>query len=148
MLNNYIIHSDGSFISEDELYHHGIKGMKWGVRMTPKLSDEMKKRYETYKRNLTSEQRKEYDSQVEVWRKNAKKRKNPMAKFNWGDLGKDYTSSGDSMKGNFKIWDYYSRNAKSFIEDHNDLYLSQWTRNLEKSGINYKLIGRKYIEGK
>ena len=29
---NYIITSDGSFISESELYHHGIKGMKWGVR--------------------------------------------------------------------------------------------------------------------
>ena len=32
MSNSYIITSNGRFISSSELYHHGIKGMKWGVR--------------------------------------------------------------------------------------------------------------------
>ena len=32
MFSNYILTSNGSFISQNELYHHGIKGMKWGVR--------------------------------------------------------------------------------------------------------------------
>lgn len=32
MLSAYIITSNGSFVSTKELYHWGIKGMKWGVR--------------------------------------------------------------------------------------------------------------------
>ena len=32
MPNTYIIISNGSFVSTNELYHHGIKGMKWGFR--------------------------------------------------------------------------------------------------------------------
>ena len=29
---NYILTSDGSFISDEELYHYGTKGMRWGIR--------------------------------------------------------------------------------------------------------------------
>ena len=29
---NYILTSDGSFISDEELYHYGIKGMRCGIR--------------------------------------------------------------------------------------------------------------------
>lgn len=32
MSDIYIITLNGDFLSESELYHHGIKGMKWGVR--------------------------------------------------------------------------------------------------------------------
>jgi hypothetical protein len=31
-LSNYILLPNGDTISEDELYHAGVKGMKWGVR--------------------------------------------------------------------------------------------------------------------
>ena len=46
----YVLTSNGSFISQNELYHHGIKGMKWGVR-----------RFQNEDGSLTSAGKKRYD---------------------------------------------------------------------------------------
>ena len=59
MLNtNYILTSDGNFISENELYHWGIKGMKWGVR-----------RYQNPDGTLTPAGRKRLEKKDQKWAK-------------------------------------------------------------------------------
>ena len=55
---NYVLTSEGNIISEDELYHWGIKGMKWGVR-----------RYQNSDGSLTAAGRKRLEKKDQKWAK-------------------------------------------------------------------------------
>ena len=65
MSNNYVLLSNGTFVSADELCHYGVAGMKWGVRKASKLDSRNAK--------LTRKALK-YDAKVAKYTKKAEKR--------------------------------------------------------------------------
>ena len=70
MGNNYVLTPDGSFVNENELYHWGIKGMKWGVRRYQNpdgsLTAAGRKRYTDKDGNLNAAGKKKFGNSVKT----------------------------------------------------------------------------------
>lgn len=70
MDSEYIITPSGAFISTNELYHWGVKGMKWGVRRYQNpdgsLTDQGRKRYTNPDGSLNEKGKKKFGNSVKT----------------------------------------------------------------------------------
>lgn len=80
--NNYVLTPEGNFLSVDELYRHGIKGMKWGVR-----------RYQNYDGSYTKAGMKRYNEAMANYEKADERYKTAKAQY------KNAKKSGSSTTG-------------------------------------------------
>ena len=73
MDSKYIITPSGNFVSTDELYHWGIKGMRWGIRRYQNadgtLTDQGKKRYLNPDGTLNKKGKKKFGDSVALPKK-------------------------------------------------------------------------------
>ena len=135
MKNNYIITSDGSFISDEEIFHYGIKGMKWGVR---------KDRQPGYKSTsikalLAKRSNDKVDKSFKSWNENAKKRDNAI------ELGKKANAAKHAYEKNPR-----NKDAKSSYQKANKEYKKALSDNTTyRKGIIRQEVGkdsaRKYL---
>ena len=70
MGNDYVLTPDGGFVNKNELYHWGIKGMKWGVRRYQNpdgsLTAAGRKRYTDKDGNLNTAGKKKFGNSVKT----------------------------------------------------------------------------------
>lgn len=124
---NYILTPEGNFISIDELYHHGIKGQKWGIR-----------RYQNPDGTLTAAGKKkqakaakEYEKEMIAYGRDAVKNATALNV-------KAYNKTADEYN-NGKIAEYnrtHDPKSETYYDDYNKQFEQDYRRNFDKMRLS------------
>lgn len=103
MDSNYIVTSDGSFVNADELYHWGIKGMKWGVR-----------RYQNEDGTLTAAGKKRYDKMSDDQLQKSLYRQVKKARSQQSDWSNQWNVNNTIGKNSQAVADRYREDLRKY----------------------------------
>lgn len=127
---NYILTSDG------ELYHFGVKGMKWGVR-----------RYQNKDGSLTPRGKKKYS---EAYKKLAIETQKEQGRVNQKLMIDSYNRTADEYN-RYKIAEYnkkYSPDDPKYEERYESQFADDWKRNYTISYLEFTKSSKSYQKGK
>lgn len=121
---------------DTELYHHGVKGMKWGVRRTKK---QLGYKSTGLKSAMARRSNEKVDKSFKAWEENAKKRDNAI------DLGKKATAAKLAYEK-----DRSNKELKTAYKDANKQYKKALSENTTyRKGVVRSEVGkdasRKYL---
>lgn len=137
MPNNYILTSSGNFLSEDELYHHGIKGMKWGVR-----------RYQNEDGTLTAAGKKRYDKMSDDQLQKSLYKQVKKARSQQSDWSNQWNVSNTIGKNSKAVADRYREDLRK--HQNSDEYkkavkkMSALDKRAERGKINLDQYDKEY----
>lgn len=158
-LNYYIV--NGRLYSSNEIYHYGIKGMKWGVRKATVYSetndrigenytDRQKKRMRLQAQSILKRQKKQQDSIAKVYNKAAAKAQKKADDLVWKSEARQ--NRGDQLgfqKYQSKAWKQVAKYLKNKKVADNATAKSKMaqTRLIDISEEKLK-AGRDYVTNK
>ena len=124
------------YIYTSELYHHGIKGQRWGVRRFQNadgtLTNAGKKRYDKLMSKFHKQYSRDYSSKIEL------KSYNKTA---------DYMNAVGIKKFNEKYWKGQKEGTeeyRKFVEKYEKYFQDHLNKNLDRTIESYKKNNRYY----
>lgn len=125
MPENYILTSQGNFMTTNELYHYGVLGMKWGVRkgnywtetqdkVGGSYTDRQKKRMTRQAKSILNKQIKRFNSIANAYEKDANRAYKKVDKLTWKSEARQ--NKGDQAgfeKYQSKAWKQVARTITS-----------------------------------